>query len=313
MLTTSFKIIEKKNLWFSISIILIGIGLGLMITNIFKSKPMLNYGIDFVGGSTMILKFEELNKRHDLAKNNNESAQTINIEFIKAIRNILVEFGLENSSIQITRDKEILIKTLEIDDQKSLTIFNELQQKLGASERLELYKIGATIGAELRETAFWIIGIVSLALLLYITWRFEFVYGVAALIALLHDALIAISFAALFNIEITTAFVAALLTVLGYSINDTIVIFDRIRENIKLLSKKKLPLKTIANISLNQTLVRTLNTSITTLLVIGSLLVFGGTTIKAFCIVLLIGIISGTYSSLFIASPLLVMLYPEEK
>jgi preprotein translocase subunit SecF len=313
MANTSFKIIEKKNLWFSISIILIGIGIALMTTNVFKSKPMMNYGIDFVGGSTMILKFEELNKRHEIAESNNESAQAINIGFIKAIRNVLTEYGLESSSVQITRDKEVLIKTLEIDDQKSLAIFNALQQKLGAGERLELYKIGATIGAELRETSIWIIGIVSVALLLYITWRFEFVYGIAALIALLHDALISISFAALLNIEITTAFVAALLTVLGYSINDTIVIFDRIRENIKLLSKKKLPLKTIANISLNQTLVRTLNTSATTLMVISSLLVLGGTTIKGFCLVLLIGIISGTYSSLFIASPLLVMLYPEEK
>jgi preprotein translocase subunit SecF len=312
MSKTSLKIIEKKNLWFSLSLLVIGLGIAVMVNNLFQSKPILNYGIDFVGGSTMILKFDELDNKYKQAEIENKTRQDVNILFIKEVRAVLESFGLGSSTVQVTKDKEVLIKTLEIDDDKSSAIFNELQEKLGPGERLELYKIGATIGAELRETSLWIIGIVSVLLLLYITWRFEFVYGIAALLALIHDALVTISFAALFNIEISTAFVAALLTVLGYSINDTIVIFDRIRENIKLLSKKRLSLLTIANISLNQTLVRTINTSLTTWMVIGTLLVLGGTTIKAFCLVLLIGIFSGTYSSLFIASPLLVIFYPKD-
>ena len=140
----------------------------------------------------------------------------------------------------------------------------------------------------------------------YITLRFEWKYGDSAILALIHDGLITISLASILEIEINTAFVAALLTVLGYSINDTIVIFDRIRENQQ-SQKDQISFQTLTNTALNQTLIRTINTSITTLLVISSLIFFGGPTIKGFCIILLIGILSGTYSSLFIASPFVVM------
>ena len=148
-------------------------------------------------------------------------------------------------------------------------------------------------------------------LLAYITFRFELAFGIAALVAVLHDGLIILSIAAITGIEINTTFIAALLTVLGYSINDTIVIFDRIRENIEKLNNY-VSLKALTNQSLNQTLLRTINTSITTVIVIMSLILFGGTTIKEFCIVLLIGILSGTYSSLCIASPIIVKLHPKK-
>ncbi|MCP4049905.1 MAG: protein translocase subunit SecF [bacterium] len=309
----NFKIMEKKNLWFAISLIFILIGASLMTVRAFKSEPVLNYGIDFIGGSTMIFRFDELNSRYEKAAKENKKKQVVNIQFMKEIRSILKNFGLEKSHVQITQDKEVLIKTLHLDHSSNLKIRDELEEKMGALEVLEVDFIGPAIGKELKGKSLWIIFIVSIALLLYITWRFEFVFGISALIALIHDALITISFASIFNIEISTAFVAALLTVLGYSINDTIVVFDRVRENKKKLHKRKLPVIFLANLSINQTLIRTINTSATTLLVIGSLLVFGGTTIKTFCLVLFVGIAAGTYSSIFIASPALVALYRDDK
>jgi preprotein translocase subunit SecF len=310
---TSFKIIEKRNLWFSVSALFIIVGFSLMAYRGLNSNPALNLGIDFAGGSSLILKFEELNTSYKTNSGNSVSNQEINLDFIQKIRHFLKELGLEKSAIQITQDREVLIKTLLMDSHEQQNILNALKDKFGQLEVLEIDFIGPTIGQELRERSLWIILFVTISLLLYITWRFEFSYGLAALLALIHDTLIVISFSAIFNIEITTAFVAALLTVLGYSINDTIVIFDRIRENVNLFRKKHFSMTDIANIALNQTIIRTINTSVTTILVIGSLLFLGGTTIKGFCLVLLVGILAGTYSSLFIASPFLVMLNTKAK
>jgi len=311
-MNSNFKLIEKKNLWFTISASVILIGAILMMTRAFRSEPVLNYGIDFVGGSNMILKFDELNQQHAMAKEQNLPSDQININFMAKLRKVLAENGLEKSAIQITNDLEVLIKTHLLNNKDSQTIRKNLNKDLGPLEVLEIDFIGPTIGLELRQKSIWILLVVSVALLIYITWRFEFAFGLAALVALIHDALITLSFSSIFMIEINTAFVAALLAVLGYSINDTIVIFDRIRENF-IHEKEKFPIIFLANKALRQTLVRTLNTSITTLIVISSLLIFGGTTIKSFCLVLLIGVVAGTYSSLFIASPTLILLQPKEK
>jgi preprotein translocase subunit SecF len=266
---------------------------------------MLNYGIDFLGGTSLILKSETLNKQYSETPENRENTT---IEFIKDIRTTLKNYGLDKSTIQITGDGEILIKTLQLKDAKSQEVLDILSKKHGQFEVLEIDFIGPTIGKELKDKSYLIILFVVIFLLIYITWRFEWIYGISAILALVHDGLITISLAALIHIEINTAFVAALLTVLGYSINDTIVIFDRIRENQNNeFNETDISFISLTNISLNQTLFRTLNTSITTLLVISSLIFFGGPTIKGFCIVLLIGVLSGTYSSLFIASPFVVM------
>ena len=300
---THFKIIEKKNLWFLISILVIIAGLWMMISRSLKSEAMLNYGIDFLGGTSLIVKSETLNKQHLKTPANSEE---LNIQFIKKIRTTLKNYGLDKSTIQITGENEILIKTLQLKEAKSQDILNTLREEHGAFEILEIDFIGPTIGKELKEKSYLIILFVVIFLLGYITLRFEWKYGVSAILALIHDGLITISLASILEIEINTAFVAALLTVLGYSINDTIVIFDRIRENQQ-SQKDQISFQTLTNTALNQTLIRTINTSITTLLVISSLIFFGGPTIKGFCIILLIGILSGTYSSLFIASPFVVM------
>lgn len=297
------QIVQKKNLWFLISLAVILIGISTMVFRAFEQRPFLNFGIDFTGGTTIILKAEALQQLHEKLGDKKEA----NIAFIATLRETMTEFGLEKSHIQITGDKEVIIRTQELKNTTRVTLLNTIQEKLGYLEILEIDMVGPTIGDELKEQSFWIIILVSIALLIYISWRFEFIFGAAALIAVIHDALVVMSMAALFDIEINTAFVAAILTVLGYSINDTIVIFDRIRENMHKHSEEW-AWKDILNISIRQTLSRTAHTSTTTLTVILSLLIFGGTTLKAFMLVLLIGIISGTYSSIFVASPVLYQL-----
>lgn len=300
-----WKIVEKKNLWLALSITIIVLGLGLSVINKIQSKPMFNYGVDFVGGSTLIIKFDDFAREWTTATPGDREA--IQVSFLTDLRRSLQNHALEKSSIQITSDAEVIIKMLNVNNDTIDDIRSFLSEDIGSLEVLEIDFIGPTIGAELRQTSLWIVLTVSLSLLLYITWRFELSFGIAALMALLHDALVTLSLASLLSIEINVGFIAALLTILGYSINDTIILFDRIRENINPLSKT-FSFSDIANISITQTLSRTINTSATTLGVILALLIFGGTTIKYFSLVLFIGIMAGTYSSIFIASPILVQI-----
>ncbi len=288
---TPFKFIEKKNLWFCISGLIILTGFSLIGLRALKSEPILNFGIDFIGGNSFHLKIDSLNIT------NQEST------YIKKVRSALKPFSLQNSHIQFSGTNNIFIKTPALKNNKTSDILASLKSTLPNMEILEVDYIGPSIGHSLRTQSLLIILFVSLALLLYISFRFQLNFGLAAIGALAHDTLIIFSIVSIFSLEINTAFIAALLTILGYSINDTIVIFDKIREYIE----KQLPQRfaTTINTALNHTLTRTINTSITTLLVILSLILFGGKTIQEFCIILAIGIISGTYSSLCIASPIL--------
>ena len=165
--------------------------------------------------------------------------------------------------------------------------------------------VGAKIGADLRRQAIYVVLSALGGMLIYIAFRFEWIYGVAAVLAVFHDTIITIGLFSLFNLEISLTVVAALLTLVGYSMNDTIVVFDRIRENLKLLRREKL--EKLINISVNQTLSRTLLTSGLTFLTALSLFLFGGPVLKGFSFALVVGIIVGTYSSIFIASPILVL------
>ncbi len=293
-----FTFVEKKNLWLTLSILIILIGFSLMGMRHYNSKPILNYGIDFVGGNTFYLRL--------LNTPSPETSSTL----IKQTRDTLSELNLKKSQVQLSEKNEIYIKTAAVEKNITSEIVSNLKKPLGEFEILEIDFIGPSIGKSLRKQSLLIILFVTLSLLTYITFRFQLNFGLAAIAALLHDGLMILSFSSLFNIEINTAFIAALLTILGYSINDTIVIFDKIREQKEKL-RDHIPFAQITNNSLNQTLPRTINTSITTLLVILSLIFFGGETIQEFCIILFIGILSGTYSSLCIASPLIV--YLEEK
>mgnify|MGYP001272373919 CR=1 FL=1 len=287
----NFNFVEKKNLWLFISGIFIIIGISLMIFKSIQREPILNYGIDFVGGNTFLLK---LNNQSTLDEN------------IASTRLALAPFGLEKSQIQASTDNNLFIKTTTLEKNITTQLLNSLKNSLGEFEVLEIDFIGPSIGKSLRKQSLLIVLFVSAALLIYITLRFQISFGIASVFALLHDSLIIFSCASIFNLEINTPFIAAILTILGYSINDTIVIFDRIREQTQ---SDEISLDaTSVNYALNQTLTRTINTSLTTLIVIASLIFFGGSTIREFCIILAIGILSGTYSSLCIASPLLVNL-----
>jgi preprotein translocase subunit SecF len=174
-------------------------------------------------------------------------------------------------------------------------------------ELLEADMVGPVIGKELRTQALWALLIASFLITLYVSFRFEFKYALAALLALYHDAILTTGFVAVFWRTVDIPFIAAILTILGYSINDTIVIFDRIRENLKKEGGSKRNFAQLVNESLLQTMSRSINTVLTVLFMVAALLVFGGATLWDFCLVLLVGFLCGGYSSIFIASPLLVL------
>jgi preprotein translocase SecF subunit len=164
--------------------------------------------------------------------------------------------------------------------------------------------VGPKIGSELRTAAFWAIIYSMLGILAYITWRFEFRFAAAAIIATTHDVLVTLAFFSVTGIEVSLAVIAAILTIVGYSLNDTIVVFDRIRENLH--TRRRDNYEKLVNASINETLSRTIITSLTTLFVVLSLVLFGGEVIRDFVLTLLVGVIVGTYSSIFIASPVVV-------
>lgn len=245
------------------------------------------FSIDFTGGIEAQIEFNE----------------KINIEEIKS--KLHENSKLEDLSvIQFGKDSEVLIKS------KFSGTNNEFQSILLKSfidnpfktNRVDL--IGPKVGKELQTDALYAVILSLILILLYIGFRFDFYYSIGSIAALVHDVMAVLSILLLFDYEISLHVVAALLTIVGYSLNDTIVVFDRIRENI-LLYKKKKPLFDIINFSLNKTLSRTLITSITTLLVLFSLYFLGGDSIKLFSFSLIVGVLVGTYSSLFVASPVL--------
>lgn len=290
-----YNIVRTKNIWFAISIILAGVSIA------YLALGGLKFGIDFTGGALMKIKFTAINQPVES----------------NVIQSALIDLSLGELQIQEAEGQfNIKAKDLSNDDREQ--ILTTLREKIGEVEEQSFESIGPTIGTELKKKAIIAIVLVLIAIILYITWAFRkvssgpvpsYVFGVAAVIALAHDILITTGvFAALGyyqNVEIGTLFITALLTILGFSVHDTIVIFDRIRETLN--KKFGAPFSEIINQSINETMVRSLNTSITTLLVLVALALFGGESIYYFVLALIIGIILGTYSSIFIASPLLLV------
>ncbi|MDI3547686.1 MAG: preprotein translocase subunit SecF [Halanaerobiales bacterium] len=276
-------ILGKRKIWYTISLIVIIIGLVFLL---FKG---LNFGIDFQGGTLLEFKF----------------AQQVSNE---EVRKILSEIGIaEDAKIQQSAQQGIygvLIRAKELSPEQIVKIEEALKEAYPSTEMLRTDMVGPLIGKELRAKALWAMLIASLAIIAYISIRFEFRFAIVAIIALLHDVMITIGLFAIMGKEINTPFVAALLTIVGYSINDTIVIFDRIRENMKLM--RRTPFIELANKAVLDTLPRSINTSLTTLITILAIYFFGGASIKTFMLALFIGVFAGTYSSIFIASPLLV-------
>jgi preprotein translocase subunit SecF len=292
----AFKFIEKRKLFYTLSSLLILAGFIMMGLRALSSKPILNWGIDFVGGSTITVKYPSLNKT----------------DYIEKTRNSLAKIGQEKASIVITPENEVIIKTSSLKPETIKHIQTQLQQDMGTIEIQEVDFIGPTIGAELQQKSLFIIITVIASLLIFISWRFQLSYGLGAIAALIHDALATISIASLLYFEIDSAFIAALLTVLGYSMNDTIIIFDRIRENIA-HAGENFNIIDITNLSLNQTLARTINTVTTALIMLLAMILLGGSTIRTFLLVMFIGIALGTYSSIFIGSPIFVHFFARKR
>lgn len=280
------KIVQRTRFWFFISFCLLTIAISAMVWNSFTRGSFLNLGIDFTGGTMINLRFEQ-------------PVSTSNI------RDVLSEQKLQKSVIQFSGDKDVFIKTVPISTETRINIMDSLEKKYGNVELLEVDMIGPVIGQELRTQALWALLLASLGIIVYVSFRFEFKYAVAALIAVFHDAIITTGVMAILWRDIEIPFVAGILTIMGYSINDTIVIFDRIRENLKKHGKKRFA--DVINKSIMETLPRSINTVLTTTIVVLCLLFFGGKTIKDFSLVLLVGFAVGTYSSIFIASPLIAL------
>jgi len=270
--------IGRRKVWYLISLVLIIVG----IISLFTQG--LNMGIDFTGGNLIQVKFSQ----------NVTSGE---------VRDIFSEHIKEGFSVQETENNNFLVRTPVLSEEQGNKIISDLTAKLGENEILRNEHVGAIIGKELTLNALYALAIASVLMVIYISFRFEIRFGIAAIISLLHDVMIVLGIFSLLQIEVDSAFVAAILTIVGYSVNDTIVIFDRIRENLRGKSKKE-EWEMLVNRSIMQTLARSINTVLTTLFPLIALLLVGGATIKVFALALLIGISSGCYSSIFIASPL---------
>lgn len=209
--------------------------------------------------------------------------------------------------VQVSEGNTVIIRTQELTEAQKDALLESLNT-VGKYDIDKVEKVGASIGKELKTSAVYSLLIGAVLIVAYITVRFEFIFSLGAIIALIHDLIIAIGVISLLGYEVDTPFIAAVLTILGYSINDTIVVFDRIRENIKRKTKQKLTFEELLDKSINQVMIRSINTSVTTLFAIIAILIFGGDSLRTFIVTLLVGILAGTYSSVFIATPIVYLL-----
>lgn len=289
----NLDIIGKKNWYFGFSLVIMIPGL------IFLLLYGLNPSIDFTGGSRLTVDFKN--------KVTNNDAQKVN--------RILTTENIKVYTVE-TSNKSVLVRTRPINEKENSRFKSELSKNIKDAKETSFETIGPTIGKETTINALKAVVIASILIVLYIAWSFRKVpkpasgvrFGVSAVIALIHDVLVVVGvfaiFGKLFGVEVDSLFVTALLTVIGFSVHDTIVVFDRIRENLR---RETAPFPQVVNDSILQTIDRSLNTSLTVVLVLFALLLFGGASIRWFVVALLVGVTSGTYSSIFNASPILVV------
>ena len=284
-----FSIVKRYKIFFAITITFLIIGLGSMIVKGF------NMGIDFTGGSIMDLQFHK----------------TVSVA---EVREVLKERDLGNAIIQlessdsaVTSAKGVLIRTGVISDEQRQQVMADLKTKLGDFDIQRVENVGATIGGELIQQAVLAIVLSWVLMIAYITIRFEFRFALAAIIALIIDVTVTLSYFSLFHVEMDSSFVAALLTVVGYSVNGTIVIFDRIRENLKIHRRSESMTEMVDN-SIWQTMGRSIYTVGTSLFAVVSIFLWGGETIRNFAFAMLVGFSSGAYTSTLLAGPLWMLL-----
>lgn len=281
----TLKIIEKTKIWLGISLIVILAGIFCIFTK------GLNYGIDFKGGTLVQINIKKDVNKEEVGK------------IIKKYTNDYTTNMATDSKNQV----QLEIRSNSLTDEQIKPMFNDIkkQYKLTDKDLVSQQRIGPSVGKELRQKAITALIIANIAMLIYVAIRFEFKFGLSAILALVHDILITISIYAIFQIPVNSSFIAAILTIVGYSINDTIVVFDRIRENSKKM--RGCTEVQLANESITQTMTRSINTVLTTLFTIVAVYVFVPS-VRDFAFPLIVGILSGAYSSIFIASPLWVIL-----
>jgi preprotein translocase subunit SecF len=285
-----WDIVGKRYLWFGISLMLIVPGILALIAFGF---PL---AIDFTGGSLLDLQF------------------TTQAPPPAAVKAIYDQFGFQDAQVQSTQNNGVQIRTQSMDDTKKEAIEVVLKEKFGDFIELSFGNVSPTIGGEVVVRAAQTVLIAALGIMLYLWFAFRqvphaFRYGVAAIIAMLHDVLVTIGAAAIFGKvfgwQVDALYLTALLTVIGFSVHDTIVVFDRVREN--LVRMRGEPFDRVVNFSIIQTLNRSINTQLTVTFTLVALILFGGVTIRHFVTIMLIGLLSGTYSSIFNASQILVV------
>ena len=284
MKTIQFNKLYKQFNFTSIILILVSIFL-----LFFKG---LNYGVDFKGGTLIEIRTDQITSK------------------ISLIRDSFNQMNLGDVSVKSFGNKTDYIVKFEKQNSNDPKFIENIKKKLSSSidnvdfRRVE--NVGPKVSAELLKSGIVAIGLSLAAMLLYIWIRFEWQFSLGAILALFHDVILTLGIFSLFSLEINLSIVAAVLTIVGYSMNDTVVIFDRVRENLKKYSDIKI--FELTNISINETLSRTIITSITTLLALSSIYIFGGEILKGFSLAMILGVIFGTYSSIYIANPILVLL-----
>lgn len=265
-----------------ISLVLVAASLGLTATK------GLNLSVDFTGGLVLQVEFSSQVQVSD-------------------IRASLSRIGQGQAIIQAYNNNEVLIRFQAQDEKIRREVLETLKKDFGGLKVLKIDKVGPVVGKELRAQAMVSLSLALVGILIYMAFRFKFRFGVAAVVALLHDSIIMLGAYSLTGKEVSVAFIAAILTVVGYSLNDTIVVLDRVRENWGMV--KTNGIVELMDISINQTLARTINTSLTTLLPVIAMFIFGGEVISNFAFAFLVGIVVGTYSSIFIASSIVAEWY----
>ncbi|MFH1620961.1 MAG: protein translocase subunit SecF [Patescibacteria group bacterium] len=287
------NIVKNRILFYIFSFFLVGGAIACLA--VFGLKQ----GIDFTGGTMMSVRFENRPGALD-------------------VESKISEFNLGSITIQPVGDTDMNIRMKTIDEDVHISILEALNTNFGATTELQYNAIGPSVGVELRQKSMSALVIVFIAILCFIAYSFRKVstpvqswkYGLLVIMSSFHDVIIPIGLFALLgkfqNIEVGTPFIAAVLTIMGYSVNDTIVVLDRVRENLQKMSGA---FEDIVEKSIKQTMLRSLNTSLTTILTLSAVYLFGGESIKYFALALIVGIITGTYSSIFVVSPALVTWY----
>lgn len=290
-----FNIVQRRYLFFSLSALVIIPGLIAMIVSTIQFGTPLKLSIDFTGGALQELRFEQPVQPAE-------------------VRQVFVSQGYSDTVVQTAGEgRTVIIRSKFLDEKAKVQVQNALRDKFGAFEELRFESVGPTIGGEVTRAATIAVLAASLVILAFIWWAFRkvpnsFRYGISAIVAMIHDVLVATGLFSIAGLvlgwEVDALFLTALLTVIGFSVQDTIVVFDRIRENIP--KRRGEDYETIVNRSLLETIHRSLATQLNAIFVLIAILLFGGATIKQFVAVLLVGLLSGTYSSIFNAVPLLV-------